>query len=476
MKRNVYFNLTIALGIALLLIGGVVIASRVQAQEPGPNLQEKLAPQFAVDTAFIYQGRLMSGNTAVSDTCDFQFTLYDDNELFPTLVDGPVESANVAVQDGYFATEVDFGSDAFTGEGRQLGIAVRCPAGSGSYTTLSGLVMLHAAPYAHSLRPGAIISGNAELAPILEVENTYAGDSFSYAVHGASEDDYGIGVQGTGGYAGVEGVTSAGRGVRGHATNSSGYNYGVVGRTDSISGTGVYGWATNLTGGFHARGVFGESRGPTGQGVYGWASSPTGENYGVLGQSASEEGIGVFGHAYQTYGTNYGVYGQSDSDDGYGIYSEGNAHVAGNLTWETKISYVSIPAAAFTAQDRVTGHANYGNRLINTLGGTFYAPVQLPHRATVTAMAFYWEDYATDNITCTFHVDAMGSVGPANGVIAQVTSNGDAGPGRSVTGTINSTYNVIDNSKYIYYLEWNLIDSSTAGLGVVIEYTITEPY
>ncbi len=476
MKRKNLFDILIVLGIALALTGGVVIASRVQAQEPDPGLRGVLASQFAVDTAFIYQGRLIQNDSPISGTCDFEFTLYDDNQLSPVPVDGPVTQTNISVSDGYFATEVDFGSDAFTGEGRQMGIAVRCPAGSGDYTPLSGLVMLHAAPYAHSLRPGAVISGNAELASILEVENTYAGDSFSYGVHGASEDDDGIGVQGTGGYAGVEGVTSAGRGVRGHATNSSGYNYGVVGRTDSISGTGVYGLVTNLTGGFHARGVFGESRGPTGQGVYGWASSPTGENYGVLGQSASEEGIGVFGHAYQTYGTNYGVYGQSDSDDGYGIYSEGNAHVAGNLTWETKISYVSIPAAAFTAQDRATGHTNYGNRLINTPGGTFYAPVQLPHRATVTAMAFYWEDYATDNITCTLHVAAMGSIGPANDVMAYVTSNGDAGPGRSVTGTINSTYNVIDNSKYIYYLEWNLIDSSTAGLGVVIEYTITEPY
>jgi hypothetical protein len=230
-NRKTWLRLLLALGVTLALAGGVVVARRVQAQETGP--QEQRAPEFAVDTAFTYQGRLINNDTPVNGTCDLKFTLYDDNQLSPGVVDGPVENSNVTVSDGYLATRVDFGSDAFTGEGRQLGVDVRCPAGSGNYTPLSGLVTLDAAPYAHSLRPGAVISStdtalnvstSATAGSALNAQVTTSSGNAA-AVYGTSSSTGGAGLSGrnsSNGY-GVYGFSSSGHGVHGQANPPDGY-------------------------------------------------------------------------------------------------------------------------------------------------------------------------------------------------------------------------------------------------------------
>ncbi|MDQ7029935.1 MAG: tail fiber domain-containing protein [Ardenticatenia bacterium] len=146
MKRNPLFNLLLALGLALALMGGALMVRRTQAQGPAP--QGQLSTQAAVGTAFTYQGRLLRDGNPVSDTCDFQFSLWDasggGNQVGSTLT-----KANVAVSDGLFTVSgLDFGGSAFQGEARWLAVSVRCPAGSGSYTALDGRVALSAAPYA----------------------------------------------------------------------------------------------------------------------------------------------------------------------------------------------------------------------------------------------------------------------------------------------------------------------------------------
>ena len=225
MKRNTWFNLLMILGLVLALGGSASTARRALAQVPGPEGQSSI--QAAVGDAFTYQGRLLDSDTPVNGACDFRFNLYDDSWSSPSLVAGPVDRGSVTVSDGYFSASLDFGSSAFTGEGRQLEILVRCPAGSGSYTTLSGMVTLSATPYAHSLRPGAIISGSVGLGAVVKAENTYSGMLLSYGIHGTSQ---GTGVLGTGAYTGVYG----------EATAASGANYGVYGKTNSPTGHGVY--------------------------------------------------------------------------------------------------------------------------------------------------------------------------------------------------------------------------------------------
>jgi hypothetical protein len=115
-----------------------------------------------------------------------------------------------------------------------------------------------------------------------------------------------------------ESYSTVGRGVYGWASATTGTTYGVFGQSSSPSGYGMYGWAGATTGG--SVGVEGESDAPSGAGVFGWAHATTGGNYGVYGVSDSPNGRGVFGYADSTTGTDYGVYGQSDSTVGRGVY------------------------------------------------------------------------------------------------------------------------------------------------------------
>ncbi len=128
---------------------------------------------------------------------------------------------------------------------------------------------------------------------------------------------------------GVHGQTSSSSagaaGVFGQS--SSGNTYGVYGQTDSgwTESAGVFGEATdtsNIT-----YGVLG--KGQTGVVGYGTASGFT---YGVIGRSTSTQGRGVYGFTQATSGVTYALYGQTQSPDGYGVVSSGDVLIGGDLT------------------------------------------------------------------------------------------------------------------------------------------------
>ena len=368
--NKMYLSWVVVVGVVLLLVGSVTTVGQAQYLIPQN-------PQGDVGTAFTYQGRLLNNGSPVNGTCDFRFNLYDDNMLSPTQVAGPVDRSSVTVSDGYFSTSIDFGSGAFTGQGRQLEILVRCPAGSGSYTTLSGMVWLAPAPYALSLQPGAEISSDTAggLGAVLYVEDTYDGMFASAALKG-----------------------------------------------QSTQGTGVYGAAT--------------------------ANS----------------------------GLNYGVYGETSSSSGYGVYSHGNAHVEGDLTWRAKTSYISVSAAAFRPMADGYDYDNRGDQLWNLDNASdgYVASVQLPHGATVTSMTFYWWDgTSTYDGHCTLYRTAMDGTNTV--VMAEAWTSGDAATNSSSQDD-SIVYATVDNSQYSYYLYWDLPVAGVGAYGVVIEYTITEPY
>jgi len=126
--------------LAVLLLA--LAAGISQAQGPG-----SAGIQAPLGTAFTYQGQLKENGSPVNDTCDFQFTLYDAAEGGTSL--GTQTRTGVSVSNGYFTIpDLDFGAGAFQGDARWLQIAVRCPAGSGSYTALAPRQALTAAPYA----------------------------------------------------------------------------------------------------------------------------------------------------------------------------------------------------------------------------------------------------------------------------------------------------------------------------------------
>ena len=113
----------------------------------------------SVGTAFTYQGYLTDGGSAADGTYDFKFRLYD------ALTDGTQVGSEVVkddetVSDGLFTVELDFGSDAFTGDARWLEIDVKADA-EGSYTTISPRTALTPAPYALHAVDAWSITGNS---------------------------------------------------------------------------------------------------------------------------------------------------------------------------------------------------------------------------------------------------------------------------------------------------------------------------
>lgn len=85
-------------------------------------------------TAFTYQGRLKKDAQVLTETCEFEFTLWDDsatttcplggNQIGPTLFfDGqamPNHFPSVSISGGLFTVQLDFGVSAFEGSARWL--------------------------------------------------------------------------------------------------------------------------------------------------------------------------------------------------------------------------------------------------------------------------------------------------------------------------------------------------------------------
>jgi hypothetical protein len=197
-------------------------------------------------------------------------------------------------------------------------------------------------------------------------ENTY-GVFGGNAVHGKSLNGYGVfgesvtnnGVAASSAAAGNAAVwavnTSSGdnsSGVFGWTSATSGNTFGVFGRSDSGSGSGVYGQSTASGYGVYglttqglaqSSGVLGVGRGgrvspgsgfPTAPGVRGEAYS----GIGVLGLTVqtgtADEKDGVKGVVVDNFGAALavGILGTTSGTTNYGVYSSGDAHVQGTFT------------------------------------------------------------------------------------------------------------------------------------------------
>ncbi|MGC8959553.1 MAG: hypothetical protein ACP5OO_07170, partial [Chloroflexia bacterium] len=307
MKSRLILRVSI---MAVLVLALTVGLSRAQGPEPpgeGTQPQEGVGAQALVGTAFTYQGYLKQGGNPYNGNCDFRFSLWDA-ETEGTPVGATQSKTGVPVSNGFFTIpDLDFGADAFPGETRWLEIAVKC-AGDADYTTLAPRQALTAAPYALGLRPGATVRGPVDGAVFSAHNTTTAGTT--YGVYGRSDSISGIG-------------------VFGYAADADGETYGVIGQSDSSLGVGVFGRATAASGNTFS--VYGRSASTIGRGVYGHASATGGTTYGVYGRSDSTAGYGVYGYASATDGVTYGVYGRSASTHGTGVF--GRATATGGTTY-----------------------------------------------------------------------------------------------------------------------------------------------
>jgi len=111
---------------------------------------------YAMGTAFTYQGELRQGSSPVTDTCQFEFSLWDDpastdpgNQIGETITfDGAGANPDpVNVDGGLFTVLLDFGEGAFQGNARWLKMGVKC-SGDADFITLSPRQEVTPVPYA----------------------------------------------------------------------------------------------------------------------------------------------------------------------------------------------------------------------------------------------------------------------------------------------------------------------------------------
>ena len=118
------------LTVATALLGLAVGISAVRAQT----------------TAFTYQGQLKNGGTPANGNYDLTFTLFNTN-AGSSAVSATITNSAVAVSNGLFSANVDFGPGMFPGADRWLEIAARTN-GGGAFTILAPRQKLTSAPYA----------------------------------------------------------------------------------------------------------------------------------------------------------------------------------------------------------------------------------------------------------------------------------------------------------------------------------------
>ncbi len=244
----------IVLWMVMLLVFGAPGALAGPARHPSVQTA-------SVGSKISYQGQLLdAAGNPVSGSYTLRFELYAAATGGTALWQQTFSA--VQVQNGLFSVQLTVDPDDLDGSALWLEIIV-----NGEH--LSPRQELLAAPYALTLRPGAVVHGD-EAKPLLDLRNDdgigLSGYSeASYGVYGETTDD----------------SQYVAAGVRGHSTHES--TAGVMGTSES--GFGVYGQITD-SGNTHSA-VLGYSEG-LGKGVSGYSMN----SIGVYGQTESAEAYG----------------------------------------------------------------------------------------------------------------------------------------------------------------------------------------
>lgn len=215
--------------VVLVVLFWFSIGTNVRAQE--------IAPLAELGTVFTYQGQLRQNGNPVNSNCDFEFRLYDALSG-GAQIGNTQASSNVTVSSGVFTVGLDFGAGVFDGSARWLGIAVRCPAGSGNYTLLSPRQAITATPYALAL-PGLYTLQNSSSPNLI---GGFSGNNVTSGVIGAT-------IGGGGANGSPNRVTDNYGTIGGGGWNTAGDNAGTV---NSATSATVGGGALNTASGSYA--------------------------------------------------------------------------------------------------------------------------------------------------------------------------------------------------------------------------------
>ncbi len=281
------------------------------------------APAMAapLGNGFTYQGELELSGNPVNVATDFEFSLWDDAgtgcpPTGGTQLGTTQAAGSVTVTEGRFTVILDagaeFGSNAFDGSARWLQIAVRSPAGAGSFTTLCPRQPITATPYALRMRLPFDGTTSASV-PGLKVTNT-----------GSAEGLHAVGVNASG---------VVGR-------NSTTGNLGYVGNP-LVGAYGQHGTSGDYGGlGYSDFGAYGVNAGTGSFGYLGngdWGVEGAG-----FGAGAFAFGIGVYGHSPDEFGV--GVLGWGPGGpDAYAGYFDGRLRATGTFSSANKFFRIDHP-------------------------------------------------------------------------------------------------------------------------------------
>lgn len=173
------------------------------------------------------------------------------------------------------------------------------------------------------------------------------------------------------------------------------------------------------------------------------------------------------------------LYTFTNNGSGPALVAEGDVHIDGNLSWYTRTSYVSVAPPAFVPDDEAYAYDRDSGPGLKqdspSAGSIYYAPVSLPHGATVTKFTIYYYDDSTNGeILARLRYSNLGTGSYA---MAEALS-ADGGYGDTEDTSIDHAE--VDNETRAYYVRVQFPAAPYSGTlnfkGVVIEYQYTEPY
>jgi hypothetical protein len=355
--------------IVMLTLGLLLALAPGAGEAQGP--EGELSAQALPGTGFTYQGQLKDTGGPVTGLCDFQFGLWNASANGAQV--GTTQTvSNVSVTNGLFTAQLDFGSNAFTGNARWLEIAVQC-SGDGGFTILSPRQALTPAPYALAL-PGLFTRQNATSPNLIGGYNgnSVTGNAYGATISGGGSsgntnrvtDNYGTVGGGRGNQAGDNAGTTS---DRGYATVGGGYQNMASGPYATVGGG-----SKNVASGQYCPGILCFGYATVGGGVENTAS-------GFI----STIGGGYSNQASADYATIAGG-GRSDLSnpatrnrvtDNYGTIGGGGNNQAGNDTASlTDASYATVSGGLGNAASSIYttvggGNANAANRGYATIAG-----------------------------------------------------------------------------------------------------------
>jgi hypothetical protein len=174
------------------------------------------------------------------------------------------------------------------------------------------------------------------------------------------------------------------------------YDLQVIGSSTVIYGHSI----STLT---DSVGVLGRSSSPQGIGVYGHATAfPNGVSYGGFFESASRTGTGVFGICTGEIGVNYGVRGVASSASAFAVYGVGNLGASGTKSF--RIDHPFDPENKYLlhycSESPMPQNFYVGNVVTDAKG---YAWVELPNYfAEINANFKYQLTVVDDSESATF--------------------------------------------------------------------------